>query len=256
MVYIRLAWTVHVAMALAVLVTTLLWSVARASTQPRAMRACVGKGDAVGEYGGHIAAVVISMDEDRYNATRAGIPFANVSRVVPWKADRRDESAKRMSNFGTWTDVLAEFASDHDAPDSQWRMFFEDDATPHAGANVESAIRSAMYLARHDGLLYMGMCGARCASCEDDAPHRFKRCVGLCTCAFACTKLEAARLTRDMELMADLVPDQDYRSHFDVVMMQRGPAWLVGADMVSDQVADHTGLFYQDRKRFPSNFAG
>ena len=180
--------------------------------------------------------------------------------------DTEQAQAQRFfSALATWERLLAHIAASAHMADDDFAFAFEDDIALHddlSHAAARAAILRGLYLARHEGLLYLGACEAELAP---DAPAtrlgavEFRKCIGLCTHALAVTKSRAATLVADVHasVLADMAEkgydslpfgytiDQMLRVH----MRRNNGTWLVGANLASPQRALEFGAFYQDKWR-------
>ena len=122
------------------------------------------------------------------------------------------QAQRYFSALATWERLLAHIGASAHMGDDDFAFAFEDDIALHddlSHAAARAAILRGLDLARHEGLLFMGVCETEFAP---DAPAtwlgtvEFRKCAGLCTHALAVTKRKAATLVADVHasVLADM----------------------------------------------------
>ena len=182
---------------------------------------------------------------------------------------------KTFSNYATFRRAIQGFANEPEELScaEDWRFFFEDDIALHPGApSPVCSIRRGMELARTEGIVYLGICGSACFPWNKELHQgvNFERCYGTCAHAFGVTKWKAGKIL-DTLLLLQKEMSAIQRLALDCGLFEYGrriqPIFTIGTNLnrtheiygknganesIPGPDGDHSGIFYQDRKRYPT----
>jgi len=210
---------------------------------------------------------VVSLNTDRWNHMEQLLPQCGVKpiRVVPLSPNARivlldgGRASELVSSKYSHRDAMLRIAYDSSLPDDGWGLIFEDDvALQHqiAPTMVEPLLKYATHLSQEDGFFYLGVC--RTTPCGSEIFEfqtvQMCRCTGRCAHAYAVAKWRAKWLFDELVLnIGQLKGGSDALD----VLFERGLGIpnpiLVGSNIHEDGTpSEHVGIFYQDRKKYPS----
>ncbi len=228
--------------------------------------------------------IVLSINSERFDHTGSTLKHLNirVTQHIPLKYNsitvdqelekfqgsrkyHTDEYLKVFSNRMAFIAAMQAFANDHSVDPNAWRFFFEDDISLHPSLKPDQAkeiLETGLSLASGDGMVYLGLCGPRCAGTKMPLVNGTdaERCSGTCAHAFGFKRWKVARF---LSIMGDLEiegHDPHIESmYFDRTLLAYGlqvhKVWLIGIDLQSParEGYDHFGILFQDRDAFHSS---
>lgn len=177
---------------------------------------------------------------------------------------------KAFSNFYAFHQAILRHAHDRHSHAGSWRIFLEDDAALHP--NVKSPVCALLHgleLSRNDGIVYLGLCSPRCVDpklfSDNLGGIEYSKCSGTCAHAFGMTKFKAQSILPILSSLRRDYHNHDEAIYFDIGLFAYGklinPIWTIGTNLRSSPpksnirkfaqyIADHRGIFFQDRARF------
>jgi len=176
---------------------------------------------------------------------------------------------KYFSLLNAFEHALHRLAHHPDLGPDDFAVVVEDDVSLHnrlSLADARATILHGFDLARSDGWMYLGLCGAWCdeSSAQVHGHFKFSRCCGMGSHALAFTKRRAATFLADLHasvkhrMATDPEFDGTYAHSVDRMLIAFGQdegnfAWLPANGMTTpSDIGDWLGVFFQDRSRFHS----
>ena len=135
-----------------------------------------------------------------------------------------------------------------------WIFFFEDDIKLHESfqspKQAMQTIINGMKLATN-GMMFLGICSR---IWYDETiitidSYEYRNCTGYCAHAFGIARWKI------QAFLDYITPIKYHVAAFDILLFkyaENHPMVLVGSNLTSPQVSDHTGMFYQNRHKYNS----
>ena len=173
----------------------------------------------------------------------------------------KDEKLRKIvSNRISFLNILTSFRDEPSniSSENDWRFIFEDDIASfkvHV-RNYPILIYHGMELAKKDGIMSLGTCGADQLG-ESDFYNsiEYRKIVGPCAHAFGLAKWRTRSFIDEIEKYENKIKTFDVFDHIvqNIFLNKSDGILLVGVNLHSPYDWHHRGLFWQDRITFKSD---